>query len=188
MPYPPNDRLVFAAEERYPSVGKGPMKFCSTCGASVGWRVRYCSICGKSLAAGPLPETAESAPSPSKIWPIIGGGGVVVLLALFSIAFVLAPVGPSKTRSQSTPATPTSAQVFAPGDVAAIAQTRGYWPCGSSKEALDRMTSFALRGDEAGVKRAMRSTGSIGLPSGLKGSSARLWRLPVQREKNSRRG
>lgn len=49
-----------------------------------------------------------------------------------------------------------------------VVKGSGFWPCGSSIEALDEMMKWVARRDDTEVKRAMAQTGSIGLTEGLR--------------------
>jgi hypothetical protein len=46
--------------------------------------------------------------------------------------------------------------------------TKAFWPCGSTEEALGEMTKWAARGDNEEIKRIMVATHSFALTSGLR--------------------
>ena len=136
-----------------------------------------CSRCGQRLASEPASIIPSKRPaSLKKIF--LGFIGVWLLLVALRVAFhpVNQSVGPmaDPQKSEPTPAPAPSTAAIKIGDTVKIAFARqangreGYWPCGSSKEALDEMTKWAGRGDEAELKLVMRSTKSIALTAGLR--------------------
>jgi hypothetical protein len=54
------------------------------------------------------------------------------------------------------------------GDTATVRQGDGSWPCGSTTEALDELTKWAVRGDEEEVARTLIKTGSVSLAGGIR--------------------
>jgi hypothetical protein len=139
------------------------MSRCPSCAKELDRQSRFCDNCGRQLAAA----------SASKAQPRRTSAGKLVFATLFGMFFLglvsqkftessmsqnLPP--PNKTRARATPS-------LRPGDSASIVSGSGYWPCGSSQEALDEMLTWIGRHDEAEVKRTMARTRSVGLTAGL---------------------
>jgi hypothetical protein len=53
------------------------------------------------------------------------------------------------------------------GETVTIPQSNGYWPCGSTTDALEEMTKWAARGDTHEVARTMLKTNSGLLRTGM---------------------
>lgn len=82
------------------------------------------------------------------LWIAAGVG----MLSVFVVVAVLLRSGPD----------------LAIGDTARVVDGPGYWPCGSSRAALDEMEKWASRGDQTALRSAMGRTRSIGLTEGLR--------------------
>lgn len=76
--------------------------------------------------------------------------------------------GASPQPQGSSPASPLSPSRADIGESVTVRQGNGFWPCGSTKEAFDELMKWAVRGDNAEVKRTMGITHSIGIVGGMK--------------------
>jgi hypothetical protein len=54
------------------------------------------------------------------------------------------------------------------GDTATVVKSDGYFPCGSTPEALDELTKWAVKGDQDEVRRKLITTGSTPLLPGTR--------------------
>jgi len=82
----------------------------------------------------------------------------------------LVPTQPKSTNVKDYQSKPISTPVASHahiGDTATVIESNGFWPCGSTPEALDELTKWAVRGDHSELMRTMRSTRSIGLMGGM---------------------
>lgn len=53
------------------------------------------------------------------------------------------------------------------GDTATVRQGQGFWPCGSTPDALEELMKWAARGDKEAVTRTLFKTKSIGIVGGM---------------------
>jgi hypothetical protein len=96
---------------------------------------------------------------------------LIVLSVLFGGAAVRLSNRATSLPPHSVVGTPRSSATGIGDTVTVVRATQangkeGFWPCGSTVQALDEMIKWAVRGDSNEIKRVMRATGSIGLIGG----------------------
>lgn len=95
---------------------------------------------------------------------------VMGFLALLVVASSI-----NRRHGTAAPASPPTAPIVSavthpahyPGETLTVIESNGFWPCGSTPEALSELTKWAVRGDNAEVRRTLVLTRSIGLMGGM---------------------
>jgi hypothetical protein len=139
-------------------------KYCPGCGKRSPQLTKFCDSCGYGFSGFSSPAKAQrfTARHLGIIWLAAAVFGVVLILV-----GLRHPVGLSSTPLPHENPTQLTATKHI-GDTAIVAEGHGYWPCGSSREALDEMLKWYARKDEAEIKRTMGRTRSIGIVGGMR--------------------
>jgi hypothetical protein len=143
---------------------------CPDCAEEIRAEARKCRFCGLEFPpeeTQPVKELQEpERPEPKNHWM-----GLIALVVLISVLILGAYLKSgdnatsSDTSSVGSSAVPSTTTAHT-GDVVMVKP--GYWPCGSSKEALDEMIKWALLKDNEEMFRVMRRTDSFALtPDGF---------------------
>lgn len=82
-------------------------------------------------------------------------------------ANVYADTGVSRATDEHRPIATPSPSKAEVGETVTVRQANGFWPCGSTTQAFDDLMKWAVRGDNAEVRRTMNLTRSIGLNGGM---------------------
>jgi len=146
---------------------------CPSCRTAHAPQTRFCSSCGHRFA----PEPHASASPQKRLAPMQAGcgclalfGAVVLGVATFghkTRANVYADTSVSRATDEHRPIATPSPSKAEVGETVTVRQANGFWPCGSTTQAFDDLMKWAVRGDNAGVRRSMNLTRSIGLNGGM---------------------
>ena len=139
---------------------------CQNCGAQVPESAKACANCGvpcpeAAMPAGATRPREERAFNP-RDFAIFAGG----FIALCTVMWYLSYRGVFHVAFVSPPSPSPSTTGI--GETVTVRQSNGFWPCGSTTEALDELTKWAVRGDSAEVRRTLFKTRSIGIDGGMK--------------------
>lgn len=140
---------------------------CPRCKSGYSTTAKFCTVCGARLE-----DAARRQWMRSLGW--VGVGSVAFVISILCLTLFVPPTpqqnptgSPSSSVASSTrpAATPSTATAHV-GDTVMVRS--GKWLCGSTEEALDEMTKWAVRGDSDEMLRAMQRTGSFMLtPDGF---------------------
>lgn len=118
----------------------------------------------------PVGLSTSSSPTPRLTGPLRAFALAVVGLGALLIAWLIFGTPANRAANAGSRNGDSSTTRSAPahiGETVGIVDGHGFWPCGSTPEAFDELTKWAVRGDDAEVKRTMVRTHSLGLTPGL---------------------